>query len=87
MDLSTALKRVHPEEGEEDNDVGLRPVCLPLPGLPYSNMTAVVAGWGTTEEGGSVSNTLQEVKHYKLTMAIGANSVVQNQNCHHFTRI
>ncbi|XP_045767980.1 trypsin-1-like [Maniola jurtina] len=62
VDLSTALKRVRVDEVDEDNDIGLRPVCLPKPGLNYANETAIVAGWGTTEEGGSVSNTLQEVE-------------------------
>ncbi|KAL0881895.1 hypothetical protein ABMA27_001661 [Loxostege sticticalis] len=67
VDLSSALKKRVRADGsgsgnESDNDdVGLRPVCLPSPGLAYSNYSGVVAGWGTTEEGGSVSNTLQEV--------------------------
>ncbi|CAG9135328.1 unnamed protein product [Plutella xylostella] len=74
MDLSNALKRVRTssndtesgesaETGDEasDNDTGVRPVCLPTAGLSYSKFNAVVAGWGTTEEGGSVANTLQEV--------------------------
>lgn len=61
MDLSSALKFARAGETEED-DVGLRPVCLPSPGLSYSNYSGVVTGWGTTEEGGSVSNTLQEVR-------------------------
>ncbi|XP_028174904.1 trypsin-1-like [Ostrinia furnacalis] len=72
VDLSSALKkRVRKDETgsgsgsgsseEESDDVGLRPVCLPTAGLSYSNYSGVVAGWGTTEEGGSVSNTLQEV--------------------------
>ncbi|CAG9579619.1 unnamed protein product [Danaus chrysippus] len=61
IDLSTALKRAS-EDSEEENDVGIRPGCLPVAGHSYSNRTAVVAGWGTTEEGGSVSSTLQAVK-------------------------
>lgn len=71
MDLSSALKRAREEEttvsstetvSQEDNDdVGLRPVCLPTPRLSYTNYSGVVTGWGTTEEGGSVANTLQEV--------------------------
>lgn len=51
------------EGSSENDDVGLRPVCMPSPGLAYSNYNAVVAGWGTTQEGGSVSNTLQEVSN------------------------
>ncbi|KAG6445009.1 trypsin-1-like [Manduca sexta] len=66
VDLSSALKKVRRDgnstEPEENQDVGLRPVCLPKGGLSYTNYTAVVTGWGTTEEGGSVSDTLQEVK-------------------------
>ncbi|XP_049871049.1 trypsin-1-like [Pectinophora gossypiella] len=66
VDLSSALKRTR-KEGEdassetEEDDVGMRPVCLPSAGLSYSNYSGVVTGWGTTEEGGSVANTLQEV--------------------------
>lgn len=45
--------------------MGIRPVCLPEAGNTYSNYTGLVAGWGTTEEGGSVSNTLQEVLNYR----------------------
>ncbi|XP_026333569.1 trypsin-1-like [Hyposmocoma kahamanoa] len=59
VDLSTALKRT--SDGQTEEDAGPRPVCLPSPGLSYSNYSGVVTGWGTTEEGGSVSNTLQEV--------------------------
>ncbi|XP_050349410.1 trypsin-1-like [Nymphalis io] len=62
VDLSTALKSAYVEEVEEDKDTGIRPVCLPAAGASYSNVTGLVAGWGTTEEGGSVSNTLQEVR-------------------------
>lgn len=64
MDLSSALKRVRSEgDGsvDDEDDVGLRPVCLANPGLSYSNYSGLVTGWGTTEEGGSVANTLQEV--------------------------
>lgn len=75
MDLSNALKRIRSgddessgEEGNDENDenneedVGLRPVCLPAAAKSYSDFTGMVSGWGTTEEGGSVSNTLQEVR-------------------------
>ncbi|XP_046967303.1 trypsin-1-like [Vanessa cardui] len=62
VDLSTALKSARVDEVEEDQDTGIRPVCLPAAGDSYSNYTGLVAGWGTTEEGGSVSNTLQEVR-------------------------
>lgn len=60
------MKRVRSEGDngtatDDDKDVGLRPVCLPSSGLSYNNYTGVVTGWGTTEEGGSVSNALQEV--------------------------
>ncbi|KAI5631164.1 trypsin domain-containing protein [Phthorimaea operculella] len=72
VDLSSALKKSSLREGEEggeggaggsteEDDVGVRPVCLASPGLSYSNFSGVVTGWGTTEEGGSVANTLQEV--------------------------
>ncbi|XP_072949953.1 trypsin-1-like [Epargyreus clarus] len=64
VDLSSAVKRIKSDgtdEEDELNDVGLRPVCLPSHGLTYSNYSAMVAGWGTTEEGGAVSDTLQEV--------------------------
>ncbi|KAI8420700.1 hypothetical protein MSG28_007929 [Choristoneura fumiferana] len=73
VDLSNALKRIRSgddessgEEGNDENDeddeedVGLRPVCLPTASKSYDDYTAMVSGWGTTEEGGSVSNTLQE---------------------------
>ncbi|XP_063546469.1 trypsin-like isoform X1 [Cydia strobilella] len=68
VDLNKAVKRLRndPESsGEEGNDEedqpGLRPVCLASPGLSYSNYSGVASGWGTTTEGGSVSNSLQEV--------------------------
>ncbi|KAJ2947597.1 hypothetical protein O0L34_g17395 [Tuta absoluta] len=69
VDLSSALKKSALRDGEEggeggsteEDDVGVRPVCLASPGLSYSNFSGVVTGWGTTEEGGSVANTLQEV--------------------------
>ncbi|XP_060801984.1 trypsin-like [Amyelois transitella] len=70
VDLRSALKRVRRDDNStessteaphNEDDVGLRPVCMPTPGLAYSNYSGVVAGWGTTEEGGSVSSTLQEV--------------------------
>ncbi|XP_022124821.2 trypsin-7 [Pieris rapae] len=63
IDLSSAVKkRAGLEEEESDvSDVGVRPVCLPPANLSFSNETAMVSGWGTTEEGGSVSSTLQEV--------------------------
>lgn len=60
MDLSNALKR-NGDGPTEEEDVGPRPVCLPTAGLSYTNYSAVVTGWGTNAEGGSVSNTLQEV--------------------------
>ncbi|XP_045449369.1 trypsin-1-like [Melitaea cinxia] len=63
VDLSTVLKSARVDkEDDENKDVGIRPVCLPEAGNTYSNYTGLVAGWGTTEEGGSVSNTLQEVR-------------------------
>ncbi|PZC78907.1 hypothetical protein B5X24_HaOG200438 [Helicoverpa armigera] len=46
----------------EVDDVRVRPVCLPTPGLSYTRQCGVVIGWGVTDEGGSISNTLQEVK-------------------------
>lgn len=64
MDLSKAIKRKRSdadEEEQEDEDGMLRPVCLAEPKRSYSNETGVVSGWGTTEESGSVSSTLQEV--------------------------
>ncbi|XP_039750561.1 trypsin-like [Pararge aegeria] len=88
VDLSTALKRVRVEETgvEDENDVGLRPVCLPLAGLSYNNETALVAGWGTTEEGGSVSNTLQEVQvpiisNNECRLTAYKNRITENMLC------
>ncbi|CAO1433720.1 unnamed protein product [Diamesa tonsa] len=40
----------------------LNPVCLATPGLSFSGYDGVVTGWGTTSEGGEVSNTLQQVE-------------------------
>ncbi|CAL4122433.1 unnamed protein product, partial [Meganyctiphanes norvegica] len=37
------------------------PVCPPESGKLYSNINAIVTGWGTTESGGSISDTLLEV--------------------------
>ncbi|KAJ8724284.1 hypothetical protein PYW08_015758 [Mythimna loreyi] len=51
-----------PAEPATDDDHRVRPVCLPTPGLSYTRECGVVIGWGVTDEGGSVSNTLQEVK-------------------------
>ncbi|XP_021966516.1 trypsin-1 isoform X2 [Folsomia candida] len=40
----------------------IRPVCLPADSSEsYDNEKAIVAGWGATEQGGSVSSTLQKV--------------------------
>ncbi|XP_050680302.1 trypsin-1-like [Leptidea sinapis] len=62
LDLSNALKkRTGNAEESDDSDVGARPVCLPPAGVSYMDQTGMVSGWGTTEEGGSVSSTLQEV--------------------------
>lgn len=68
MDLSKAIKRKRSndddDDGEgdvEDEDGRMRPVCLPEPKRSYSNCTAIASGWGTTEEGGSVSDILREV--------------------------
>ncbi|XP_022825984.1 trypsin-like isoform X1 [Spodoptera litura] len=75
LDLSTAVKRIRRDEDgttpateettttpDPADDVRVRPVCLPTPGLSFTRECAVVIGWGVTDEGGSVSNTLQEVK-------------------------
>ncbi|XP_041989026.1 trypsin-like [Aricia agestis] len=61
MDLSTAIKRARDDEDLDLDNIKPSPVCLPTRGLSFSNHSAVVSGWGTTEEGGSVSSTLQEV--------------------------
>ncbi|CAB3236049.1 unnamed protein product [Arctia plantaginis] len=47
---------------EEDDNITVRPVCLPAPGLSFTGDCGLVIGWGVTEQGGSISNTLQEVK-------------------------
>eukprot|EP00092_Neocalanus_flemingeri_P020759 GFUD01022494.1.p1 GENE.GFUD01022494.1~~GFUD01022494.1.p1 ORF type:complete len:390 (-),score=71.07 GFUD01022494.1:203-1333(-) len=40
----------------------IRPICLPVDNTnDYHDLTATVAGWGTTESGGSTSNKLREV--------------------------
>ncbi|KOB73769.1 37-kDa protease [Operophtera brumata] len=63
IDLSNALKHSRSDEDSEEvkDNSGIRPVCLPEPGASFADHTGVVAGWGTTEEGGSVSDTLQGV--------------------------
>lgn len=63
IDLSSAVKRLRDDNGstENEDDKGIRPVCLPEKGRTYTNYTGIVTGWGTTEEGGSVSNILQQV--------------------------
>ncbi|GBP14593.1 Trypsin-1 [Eumeta japonica] len=48
-------------EPEKDENGGIWPVCLPELDLSYTNYTAVVTGWGLTQEGGQTSDTLQEV--------------------------
>ncbi|XP_045496575.1 trypsin-7-like [Colias croceus] len=65
IDLSNALKKragAGVDDTSDENDIGARPVCLPAANSNYNNETGMVSGWGTTEEGGSVSNTLQEVQ-------------------------
>ncbi|XP_075976296.1 trypsin-1-like [Anticarsia gemmatalis] len=78
IDLSNVVKRARADdeptttEGEiegttsqpepEEEDYRIRPVCLPTAGLSYTKECGVVIGWGVTEQGGFVSNTLQEVK-------------------------
>ncbi|XP_038104588.1 trypsin-1-like isoform X1 [Culex quinquefasciatus] len=60
--------------GNYDNDVAilkldkvlemndrLRPVCQPTSGESFAGENGTVTGWGTTSQGGDVSNTLQEV--------------------------
>nr|NP_001299069.1 uncharacterized protein LOC106122582 precursor [Papilio xuthus]BAM17909.1 oviductin [Papilio xuthus] len=62
LDLSKVIKKLRSEDGtEEEQERGVGTVCLPEAGLSYSGYNATVAGWGTTEEGGSVSNVLREV--------------------------
>ncbi|KAJ0177949.1 hypothetical protein K1T71_006822 [Dendrolimus kikuchii] len=63
VDFSSPLKRLRDDGNvtEEMEYPHVRPVCLPEKGMSYSNYTASVIGWGTTEEGGSVSDTLQQV--------------------------
>lgn len=39
----------------------LNPVCIASPGKSYTGSNGIVTGWGTTKEGGEVSQTLQEV--------------------------
>ncbi|XP_026732150.1 trypsin-like [Trichoplusia ni] len=77
VDLSNAVKRARRDEDssststteaattpaeQQPDDVRVRPVCMPTGGLSYTSRCGVVIGWGVTDEGGSVSNTLQEVK-------------------------
>lgn len=61
IDLSGALKHSRSDDEEGKDNGGIRPVCLPDAGASFAGDNGVVAGWGTTEEGGSVSSTLQEV--------------------------
>lgn len=58
----TSRKESGSDALSEDEDVGIRPVCLPSPDLSYADYNAVVSGWGLTEEGGFPSDTLQEVQ-------------------------
>ncbi|KAM0734724.1 Trypsin-1 [Formica fusca] len=39
----------------------MRPACLPEPGKTFAGEKGIVTGWGAINEGGPVSNTLQEV--------------------------
>ncbi|XP_070156103.1 trypsin-1 [Polyergus mexicanus] len=39
----------------------MRPACLPEQGKTFAGEKGIVTGWGAIKEGGSVSNTLQEV--------------------------
>ncbi|CAH2085281.1 unnamed protein product [Euphydryas editha] len=89
VDLSTALKSAlgdEEEQEDENKDVGIRPVCLPTAGNTYSNYSGLVAGWGTTEEGGSVSSTLQEVRvpiisNEECRMTAYKNRITENMLC------
>lgn len=93
--MSTAVKRIRRDEDgttpateettatpDPADDVRVRPVCLPTPGLSFTRECAVVIGWGVTDEGGSVSNTLQEVCFYLLffIFAITSRIVLQNKS-------
>jgi len=45
-----------------DIEAIIRPACIPADNSEtYDNEDAIVAGWGATEQGGSVSSTLQKV--------------------------
>ncbi|CAL4202489.1 unnamed protein product, partial [Meganyctiphanes norvegica] len=53
------LKLSQPLTFGSDNKVA--PICPPEAGNLYTNIDALVTGWGTTESGGDVSDTLLEV--------------------------
>ncbi|CAH2040763.1 unnamed protein product, partial [Iphiclides podalirius] len=60
LDLSKVIKKLR-DDGEDEPERGVGTVCLPEEGASFTGQNATVAGWGTTEEGGSVSNVLREV--------------------------
>ncbi|XP_037941501.1 trypsin-like [Teleopsis dalmanni] len=59
FDSDIALIRM--SEPVEVNDL-LRPVCMPDPDKSFAGENAVATGWGALSQGGSVSQTLQEVE-------------------------
>ncbi|KAM8713503.1 hypothetical protein ACLKA7_013770 [Drosophila subpalustris] len=52
----------------------IRPVCLPDFGASFSGEMAIVAGWGARKEGGSLTDTLQEVDVIVLSQSECRNS-------------
>ncbi|XP_068624021.1 trypsin-1-like [Battus philenor] len=76
LDLSKVVKKLRiSEDQEEPQERGVGTVCLPENELSYAGYNATVAGWGTTEEGGSVSNVLREV-----TVPVISNMECRNTN-------
>lgn len=80
LDLSKVVKKLR-DDGEEEQERGVGTVCLPEAEASFTGQNATVIGWGTTEEGGSVSNVLREVRANLFTPRSRPISIWTSQQC------
>ena len=64
----------------------VQPICLPVPGGDYDNVTAVVTGWGRLNSSGPLADILQEATVRTLSTEqcrgkYGENRISDNMIC------
>ncbi|XP_064078488.1 trypsin-1-like [Macrobrachium nipponense] len=92
---------IHPkyERSNMDNDIAIlrlaspailndqvNPICLPDANKDFSNVKAIVTGWGNTKEGGGYVSQLQEVQvptmsNDRCKMAYSPEAITENMIC------